>query len=175
MQVPVIDVMSAKIVSVKPSVSVLEAVKKMISAGLGNVLVMVGDELRGILTEKDVIAKVVAKGLDPAVVKVSKVMTSKVVTIRPSLNLQEAARKMTGKGIRRLPVVSKGKVIGVLTMNDVLRVQPGLVDVLSERLKYSQPKFDGSRVGVCEVCNSFSKRLIRVNGRLVCSNCKKEI
>ncbi|MFA5406058.1 MAG: CBS domain-containing protein [Candidatus Nanoarchaeia archaeon] len=175
MRILVVDVMTAKIVCAKPIDSVLEAVKKMIKVGIGNVLVVDNGKLKGIITEKDILTKVVALNKKPESFKVSDIMTAKLVTIKPLTDIQEAARLMIDKGIRRIPVVDRGKIIGVITSSDLLRVNPALIGILSERFKYDNPCFDGESIGVCEICNIHDRNLVQVNGRLVCVKCKKKI
>jgi len=176
MDIPVVDVMTTNIVYVKPTDSVLTAVKKMIKVGIGNVLVINEGRLEGLITEKDIITKVVALNVNPEKVKAGEIMTRKVITAKPSMNIQQAARKMIKEGIRRIPIKDKGKIIGVITNTDILRIEPALIDILIERIKYNNPRFSESvSGGVCEVCNSYNARLIRVNGSMVCSKCKKEI
>jgi signal-transduction protein with cAMP-binding, CBS, and nucleotidyltransferase domain len=80
---------------------------------------------------------------------------------------------MIKQGIRRIPIKDKDRIVGVVTDTDILRVEPGLIDVLVERLKYDVPGLKNG--GVCEECNSYARRLIRVNGMLVCQKCKKKI
>jgi len=176
MEIRVADVMTTKIIQVRPDSLVIDAVNKMIKAGIGNVLILSNGKLKGILTEKDILTKIVSKGIDPKKCKVSSVMTKKVITARPSMTIQEAARKMINEGIRRIPVIDKGKLIGIITSNDLLRVQPGLIDILIEKYKYSMPHFaDTGKRGICENCNAYSNNLIRINGIMVCPKCKKKV
>ncbi|MBD3312004.1 CBS domain-containing protein [archaeon] len=173
MEIPVMDVMTTKIVSVKPEVTVIDAVNKMIKQGLGNVLVI--DKkgvLKGIVTEKDIIIKVVAKNLDPKEIKISEVMTKNVITTKPTATIQEVTRSMIDKGIRRMPVKKKGEIIGIVTDSDILQVEPGLIDLLVEKIN-TDPSL--SKGGICDVCNSFSRELSVVDKMMVCNKCKKEL
>lgn len=172
MEIRVADIMSTKIISVNPEDSVLEAVKKMIASKIGNVLVISKNKIKGILTEKDLITKIISKNLLPEKFKVKQLMTKKVITAKKEMTIQDAARLMINKGIHRLPVTTKGNLIGIITANDLLRVQPGLIDVLIEKYKYLPSFTEHCVSGICEKCNSYSNNLIRINGSLICPKCK---
>jgi CBS domain-containing protein len=114
--------MSAPIVSVEPSTSALEAAKLMREKGIGALLVKRGDEVAGIVTERDLVYKVLAEGKDPAKVKVEEVMTpAPLQTIDVDATVEEAAALMTKKRVRRLIVVdSNGKPAGIITATDIV-------------------------------------------------------
>lgn len=114
--------MNRSYISVSPDVSALEAVKVMDEKNIGSVLVMEGNKLVGILTERDVLRKIASKAKDPSKVKVSEVMSSNVITIGPETTISDAANIMVNKGIRRLPVIENNRVVGVITMRDLTRV-----------------------------------------------------
>ncbi|MFH0863288.1 MAG: CBS domain-containing protein [Candidatus Altiarchaeota archaeon] len=87
---------------------------------IGSVLIRSKKGL-GILTERDITSKVVAKGKDPKKVQAGKIMTSPVTTIEGSTDLYEICRVFNENSFRRLPVVEKGEVIGILTTRDVVK------------------------------------------------------
>jgi len=77
--------------------------------------------------------------------------------------------------IRRFPVVSGGKIVGILTNTDIARVSPEMIDVLNLRLKMRMqlPTLEkGTTTGICEICENYSEDLIFVNNRWVCENCR---
>jgi len=119
--VTVSSILGRSVVSVKPDATVGEAAKLMRDHRVGSVLVMEGERLVGIVTERDMAYRVLAEGRGPET-PVREVMTSDVVTIRDSATLAEAARLMLGLGIRHLPVVdNRGKVIGVVSLRDLAK------------------------------------------------------
>ncbi len=166
------DAMTTKLVTVSPKETVLSAVKKMIDAGVGNILVVDKDGLVGIVTEKDIISKIVAINQRPEKVLVSKVMTRKVVTSTPNTSLQSIAREMIKSNIRRMPIIKSKKLVGIVTDKDLLRIAPGLLDVLVEKLKIERESISES-AGFCENCNAYSRSLVRKEGNLLCPNCTK--
>ncbi len=107
----------------------------------GHVLICDGERLLGIFTERDLLRRVVAQGLDPAHVPVEKVMTVNPVTIAPDAPIREAIRVMDEGSFRCLPVVENGRVVGVLTARDLPYEEVGRMarqleeeHVLAERL-----------------------------------------
>jgi signal-transduction protein with cAMP-binding, CBS, and nucleotidyltransferase domain len=109
------------LVDVDENSSVLEASKRMVQEERGSVVVTRKGERIGILTERDLLKKVVAKGLAPGSTKVKDVMTSPPVSIDQTRPLREAIDLMNRKGVRRMLVTDNGKVVGIFTLRDILR------------------------------------------------------
>ncbi len=115
-----LDVKGHAIVSVGAQASVLDAVRLMADNGLGAVLVRNGEEVLGIFTERDVLRRIVAQGVDPAVTPVSAVMTAAVVTCLPATTLDECGAIMTSREIRHLLVADSQGLHGIISSRDVL-------------------------------------------------------
>ena len=98
-----------------------EAAARMWNAQTGSLLVMEGEHLLGILTERDVL-RAIAHGMDPQQVPVKDLMRTDVITVGPQTSLKEAAKLMATKWIRHLPVVEGSKVVGILSQRDLTGV-----------------------------------------------------
>jgi CBS domain-containing protein len=109
------------IYSVAPGDPVLTAIKKMAEHHIGALLVMSGDKLAGIVSERDYARKVVLLGRSAEETRVEAIMTSKVVTVTPKQDAHDCMRLMTDMRIRHLPVVSGDRVVGVLSIGDLVR------------------------------------------------------
>jgi CBS domain-containing protein len=109
------------IYSVAPGDPVLTAIKKMAEHHIGALLVMSGDKLAGIVSERDYARKVVLLGRSSEETRVEAIMTSKVVTVTPKQDAHDCMRLMTDMRIRHLPVVSGDRVVGVLSIGDLVR------------------------------------------------------
>jgi CBS domain-containing protein len=107
--------------SVKPDEPVLEAVRKMAEHGVGALLVMQGDKLAGIVSERDYARKVILKGRSSSDTPVSQIMTASVITVDPGQSAQECMALMTNHRCRHLPVVQNGAVVGMLSIGDLVR------------------------------------------------------
>ncbi len=137
------DIMNRNIVYVEPEDSVYKAAKLMKEHGIGSVVVLKKGELKGIVTERDLITRYIAKGdgRRPEDVKVSEIMTSNPVVVKENTEVDEAARLMVEKNIRRLLVVnSSGKLVGIVSSRDIIRIAPHIWFILSEKLRMARSK-----------------------------------
>jgi CBS domain-containing protein len=112
------DIMTKAAVSDAPGDSLSDAARKMWEQQTGSLLVMEGDVLLGIITERDILRSV-ATGTELDKTKVEEVMVRDLITIEPGASLREAARVMTEKWIRHLPVLDRGKLVGILSQRDL--------------------------------------------------------
>lgn len=128
----VADVMSRATVTDSPADSLRSAASLMWGHQTGSLLVMSGDDLRGIVTERDVM-KAVARGLDPETTPVSAVMTTALITVTPDTDLPTAARLMADRWIRHLPVVVENQVLGVVSQRDLVGVLLQTADTTTEQ------------------------------------------
>lgn len=112
---------SSVVHAVPPDTTVLEAIAQMDSKRVGALLVMQGDKLVGILSERDYTRKVILLGRASRDTRVSEIMTAQVIVVRPQMGLGECLQLVTNHGIRHLPVVDGDRVIGVLSIGDLVR------------------------------------------------------
>ncbi|MEM0121212.1 MAG: CBS domain-containing protein [Thermoprotei archaeon] len=117
----VVDVMSQDPVVVDSDASVEEAAVKMDKGGLGCVLVNVNGVVEGILTERDIVRRVVAKGLPPKSTLVKDVMSKPIIAIPPDTPVEDALKIMANVGVRRLAVATGNKLLGLVTLTHVAR------------------------------------------------------
>jgi CBS domain-containing protein len=109
------------IVSVNPNATVFEAIKVMAQNNVGALLVMQDGKIAGIISERDIVRKVDILGKTSATAKVSEIMTEKVLYVNASQPIEECMALMTDKRIRHLPVLENEKLLGVISIGDVLR------------------------------------------------------
>lgn len=172
------DLMTRNLISVVAEATVMQAAELMNEKGVSSVLVEHGGEFQGILTDRDIIAKIVSKGLDPKQVRVSDVMSSPLVTINGEQTIEEAAQRMREKGIRRLVVESKNAKVGVIAESDIIRVDPELHFLIREQSKLEAkptPREPGrvALAGFCEECENYSASLLNLNGVWLCEDCRE--
>jgi CBS domain-containing protein len=113
------EIMKKNIVTITSDSSVLEAAKNMAKYNIGS-LVVVNDTLEGIITERDILNKLVARDKDAKAVKVREIMTKNVITISPDKDIEEACEVMARYKIKRLPVILGDEVVGIITSTDVV-------------------------------------------------------
>jgi CBS domain-containing protein len=109
------------IFSVEPEDPVLEAIQAMAEHSVGALLVMKGDELAGIVSERDYARKVILLGRSSSETPVWQIMSSPVLTVSPDKSIQECMQLMTDKRVRHLPVVDGQRVVGMLSIGDLVR------------------------------------------------------
>ena len=108
------------VVKVAPEQSVLDAIKILASENIGAAIVMTGDRLAGIVSERDYTRKVILKGRSSDTTRVEEIMTANVVVVSPRTKTRDCMAIMTEKGIRHLPVVDEGRVIGMVSIRDIV-------------------------------------------------------
>jgi len=116
-----LDSKGAEIISIAANASVLDAIKLMAERAVGSLLVMDGDELKGIVTERDYARKVIIKGRASDSTEVGEIMTAKVVTATTDQTVSNCMSVMTDRRIRHLPVVDAGKVVGMISIGDLVQ------------------------------------------------------
>ena len=123
----ILKLKSTGVVSIGPDVPVLDALKVLADKDVGAVLVMDGSRLVGIVSERDYARKVALKGKSSSTTPVSEIMTREVVCVTPTQTTEECMALMTEKRARHLPVIDNGRVIGVLSIGDLVK------DAISEQ------------------------------------------
>lgn len=168
---PVLEIMSKELVTVRRDATIREAAALMKQRDVGSLLVVADDAPSGIITEKDLVNKVVAEDRKPSDLRVEDIMSSPVLTVTPYQEVMEAARIMADRGIRRLAVVENDDVVGLITEKDILRIWPAMIEVARQRAEMAPAATAGTAIGYCESCRMFSDRLTLHNGQLVCPEC----
>ncbi len=135
-EIKVGDIMAKDVISVSKNATVKEITELMEKHDIGSIVVTVGKKAEGIVTERDVVHRVIAKGMDANKTKAGEVMSSPLQVITPDANLETAAKAMRDHKIKRLPVINERKeLVGILSEGDIMRIFPSVVDVLEERVR----------------------------------------
>jgi CBS domain-containing protein len=116
-----LDSKGRDIVSIAPDASVLDAIRLMSDRGIGALVVMDGNNLVGILTERDYARKVILKGRASDATEVREIMTTDVITTNSSESVEKCMNTVTEKRIRHLPVVDEGKLVGMISIGDLVK------------------------------------------------------
>lgn len=179
------DIMTREFVSVNPHTSLLECAKIMMKKRVGSLILEEKENLRGIITEKDIIWALTKKSQkELGKIKCSDISPRKMTTIKPAADLMTALKLMQRSKFRRLPVVVKGKIVGLLTLKDILRIEPDLFDIAcnknlleikEEKTKLKRKDFPGSSsFGICEECGQ-ETMLEKLDSRFLCADCVDKI
>ncbi len=176
------DVMTRNFVSINPTSNLLECAKEMAKTRVDSLLITDKKRLVGILTARDILWTIVKKpSINLKITNVMKIATKKVAVIKPSADIFQALRKMKTLNFKRLPVLSKGEVIGVITLKDILKVEPSLypeigelIYIREEERKIKELGAEWPSEGFCENCGAFSE-LLKVDSALLCPDCREEL
>jgi CBS domain-containing protein len=129
------DIMSKDVRVVRLDSSVKEVVATMNKFDIGSIVVVQGDRPVGIITERDILRRVVEPCLAPEVLSARQVMTSPLVTIRETASIEEAAELMAKKKVKKLPVMNREKLVGIVTFSDIVTKVPAMLSMLEELLR----------------------------------------
>jgi len=183
----VADVMTREPVTVKPEETLFSCAKKIVRGSIGSLL-LVDDKKRlvGFISQKDILWALVKKSKeDLSKIKAIDISPKKIAVIKPTATLKEAIRKMNKLKFDRLPVVENGKLLGLVTVRDILSFHPEIYPELEEytRIREEQEKLKRIKRakelavmddGICEECGKRGM-LYRIHGMLVCDSCRSSI
>jgi signal-transduction protein with cAMP-binding, CBS, and nucleotidyltransferase domain len=170
--------MSSPVISVEEDEDIVQVANKMREQRVGAVIVVNRNSNPvGIVTERDIVTRVVADGLDPNMLVAGKVMSSPLKMVEPELGLMDAMKMMDKENIRRLGVIYKGSLVGVLTDRSILRLVPTIMDILKEQKEIigDSQTVGASTVGYCDRCEVYSSNLREVDGEFLCEECRLDI
>jgi len=177
--IPVKDIMSTPVVTVTEDDNLETVARLMDQRDLGSIIVTDSkNNPVGLITERDIVARVTAKNLLPRNVKAKEVMSRPLRTIGPNADIKDAAEEMRKHGIRRLPVMDRGKMIGIISSKDIVGITPTLIEIIMEKARIrSTPLLPvGSEVaGNCDRCLQWSDTLREVDGQFLCDECRIEL
>lgn len=170
--------MNKNVISVDENSTIQNIAKKM--KGIGSVLVKRKGKVYGIITDSDIIKKIVARGLDPKKVKAKDIVSTPLITIDADENVQKASYLMKKHKIKRLVVIKNDKIVGIVSATDIARNVPELIDILKFKQELTgevkRPRYEEletETIGICEECGNIG-RLTLVEGRWLCEFCASE-
>lgn len=171
------DVMTRTVVTATPDMSAAEAGKKMVENRVGNIIIVKDGGPVGIVTESDMVAKVIARNVKPGSIKLEQLMSKPLITTKSNDDIHDAVLMMAQKKIRRLPVIDDGALVGIITDADVIQVSSEINQILDNLIQMNRENVLDRRdvivtQGECEQCDEFSEDLRQEEGRLKCPRCR---
>jgi signal-transduction protein with cAMP-binding, CBS, and nucleotidyltransferase domain len=164
------DVMSSPVITVGEKETIDKVAQFMEMQKLGCIIVTDKDgRPLGIITERDLVTRVLAKNKLPSKLKAEEVMTAPLITISPDETLTNTARQMSRLNVRRLGVLYKGDIVGIVSSKDVLAITPELIETIQEKARIESANTEeiseGSPMaGYCDRCGQWSSRLKEFEG-----------
>jgi CBS domain-containing protein len=179
--IKVMDAMISEVVTGTLDQTVLDGAKIMKKDDIGSIIICKNDKPIGIATREDIINEVVAESRLPENVLLSEIMSKNLVTCTPDCDISEAANLMSKHQYERLPVVSMGKLVGIISTREIAKVAPAALEALTEHIRIEEPKAledekeDESTEGICDSCGNTSDELFNINDNWVCESCKENV
>jgi signal-transduction protein with cAMP-binding, CBS, and nucleotidyltransferase domain len=170
------EVMNSPVLSVLPNEDVQSIASKMSAAKVGSVVVQKEEIPVGIITDGDIVSKVVSKNSLPNSIKAEEIMTTPLRTIESEKEIIEAARQMLSQRIKRLGVTYRKTLVGIISISDILAITPELFDIISEKRAMmateSNARQPGFLAGYCDHCNQWSDVLLEMDNKFLCEECR---
>ena len=182
----VADVMTRDPITARPTESLFDCAKKMVRKKVGSLLLVKDGKLLGFISQKDVLWALIKKpNSDLSKIKAIDISPRKIAVIKPTATIHDAIEKMRKLSFERLPVVDNGKLVGMVTVKDLISFQPNINPELEEFIQIREEQEKLKRIkrvkdlavtedGICEECGRRGP-LYRVHGMLICESCRSSI
>jgi len=170
------DIMNSPVISASTEASIKDIAIKMKEEKVGSIIIMDKERTLGIVTDWDIVSNAVVKDVKPSMLKSSDIM-QQLHTIEGEEGVTEAARILRKHNIKRLGVVYKNRLVGIISASDVIAVTPDLVDVISEKsalIRGETGRSMGNVSGYCDECGEWSDLLQYAEGTFTCEECRGE-
>lgn len=170
------DIMNSPVISASTEASIKDIAIKMKEEKVGSIVIMDKEKTLGIVTDWDIVSNAVVKDIKPSMLKASDIM-QQLHTIEGEEGVTEAARILRKHNIKRLGVVYKNRLVGIISASDVIAVTPDLVDVISEKsalIRGETGRSMGNVSGYCDECGEWSDLLQYEEGTFTCEECRGE-
>ena len=171
------DIMNSPVVSTSAETTIMELAIKMKDERVGSIVVTnKNGDPEGVVTDWDIVSNAVIQDVKPSMIRAKDVM-QKLYTIEGEEGVTEAARILRQNRIKRLGVVYKGRLVGIISASDVIAVTPDLVDVISEKAAIIRGEIGRSAndvSGYCDECGEWSDLLQYQEGTFTCEECRAE-
>lgn len=179
-EISVSEVMNKTVVTLDINTEIPVLAREMVRQNVGSVIITKDGKAVGIITERDLVRYIITKDKKPSLVHARKILSSPLVTVKPDTNIIEASELMLKSDIKRLPVLEKGDIVGIVSNTDILTVTPGLSTILKNLIEMNQENLFLSneelsldfKQGICEICGYYSEDLKMLEGRLLCPSCR---
>ncbi len=174
------DVMTRTVITATPDTTAAQAGKQMVEHKIGSVIIVKDGEPLGIVTESDMVAKVIFKNIKPSTIKLEQLMSRPLITTRSGDDVNDAVLKMARKRIRRLPVIDGDRLVGIITDTDIIQISSEINHILENLVQMNREialdrREMPSSQGECEVCEEYSQELLLEEGRLKCPACRGNV
>ena len=173
-KIKVKEAMISPVITGKTDQTVIEAAKIMKENGVGSIIILENEKPVSIVTREDIVNKVTALDKRASEVTVKEIQSNGLIFCSPENDISEAARLMSKHKFERIPVISNGKVVGIISTREIARVAPAILDIATEHLRINEPPrlLEENTSGECQLCGNYSEKLHQVNDQWICDTCQ---
>ncbi len=171
------DVMSTPVITIDIRKTARDAGRLMRKHRKGFLIVTEKNKPAGVISESDLIEEIVCKNVKADKIELENLIHEPIVAVDPDDDLLAASRKMKENNIHRLPVVTDGHVIGVVSLTDIAKTSPEMLDLLEYRLRMKEKPTEIKEkiaLGICESCDNYSEYLQNIENEWLCEDCREE-
>ncbi|MFP4111524.1 MAG: CBS domain-containing protein [Candidatus Woesearchaeota archaeon] len=166
------DAMTKEPICVSSEMTLSECCNVMNKNDVGSLLVKQNEKVKGILTDSDIISSA-ADGIDFSKAKASDIVYKSLPKVDPDMDIHDALIKMGELDLRQLPVFNNNSLVGMLTMKDILKIEPMLFEIVVAKMDIREEERKPIyKEGKCDVCGSHATDLMRQRHQLVCGSCR---
>ena len=172
--VKVKEIMKKYVITVDPDATLADVSRIMTNNRVGSLVIVKGNKPVGIVTDSDIVT-IVAEGKSPKSVKIKDLKQRGFISAGPNDTMLHVIKLMVKNGVKRVPIIEKGRLEGIVSDKEILLVSPELIEVLSEKLKVRVDMVAGPRQtisGICENCGNYSDELKNEGGKWFCEDCR---
>jgi len=173
------EIMSKPAVTIDHNKTTKAAGQLMRKKRIGILVVTKKGKAIGVISDADLINKIIVGGKSAQKTKIKDIMSKHLITIAPDADVMEAVKKIKKNNIHRMPVVRKGKVVGLLSLTDIARSSPEMAYLLEYRQEMKKQPIvirEETTSGICDSCGNYSEHLGKfIDGRWMCETCKDEL
>ncbi len=173
------DAMVTTVITARLTQTVQDAANIMKEKDVGSLIICEGKNPLGIVTREDIVNKVTSENKMASKVFLKEIMSMNLITCTPDDDISTVARTMSKYRYERLPVISMGKLVGIISAREIAKVAPAVIEIMTEHLRIEEPQTapkeeEDTTEGECELCGNYSDNLHKVNDRWVCDKCEEE-
>lgn len=170
-------IMTKNPLTVKKTDTVSKLAEQMTKKRVGSAVVLEGGKPIGIITDTDLTKRIILPSKNPKITTAGEIMSTPLIFVSPKDDYTVAIEKMKKYKIKRIPVIDKGKLVGILTTTDIAKAVPDMMEILEARMKMRVGRSlirEGGASGMCEICGNYSENLKFENEQWVCEECAEE-
>ncbi len=171
------EIMNSPVITGLVEETIEDIANRMFDCEISSVVIMDGNKPVGIVTDRDIVSKVVTQNKKPREMSVKEVMSSPLFTINDDKDVTEASKIMREKNIKKLGVSHNNKLMGIISVSDIVAVMPEIYAIVAEKARIStiEARRKSSHLaGICDVCDQWFDDLASTDGKYLCYDCKSD-